>query len=838
MAGEILYCERCGKLIPPEEAEAEDYASLGVAPLCLLCLEHDDPGRRRQLADLRSTRLRLRARGLEGLRQARPPAQLYPPRGSELPLSPTSTDVRLIREDLERELGDPVHPGQAARDAAPDVVAAGMDAATDLPSVPPPRAHLGLWALLGASVVLVVVLLFWPTGASESASGAAPPDVAPTVPEPAPERVAKPAPPAPPGPASAGKQDLADVELIVTLARDEPDTETAVAAIRKLKAIAASGSPAARASALDYIARYEAVLDARAREAAREAAERAEDLADQERFSAAMAQVQQALAALPAGSPWAQREGRARLIARAEQCAVRSARRHAQQTARLEALRQAGDEAGAKALAEDLRRHPEAEFRLTGERFLQTLAGDQAERLAARQRREEAAQKAWPEFFRAFDAAVAAMELVKAAELCRPPADSPLRRGGVEKPDEVLAGFAAEVDGVRALYELALQAAKAQAGRTVSLSFVTGRIDGTLAGTDGRQLVLVAGNKVEVKVAVEKLTGEGLSALLMETPRERWQPALALLALARGELGKDPAEALRDRYRRLGSELPAHWARRFDLVRVQALRQQFAPKLAALQQALLARDAGAVRTALTELRAMRAEIEPLLTPAEKGLLAAAAKLGGPGKVQNVVFQNARLPTPNYVGCQVDQINAYFANTEKTDVDTHHGLKVGSHQDLQRVLVRFDGLETFVGKGTVRRATLELYETDAPQADGAFVALYRLKKAWTPDAASWLNADQRRKVAWQKPGASGPEDVAAVPEAQLILDAQKGLWRSWDVTAYVKDVVEGKAPNLGLLLRVARNEPRYDVRFYPDTDLENQKDPALRPRLVVEYETAE
>ena len=35
----------------------------------------------------------------------------------------------------------------------------------------------------------------------------------------------------------------------------------------------------------------------------------------------------------------------------------------------------------------------------------------------------------------------------------------------------------------------------------------------------------------------------------------------------------------------------------------------------------------------------------------------------------------------------------------------------------------------------------------------------------PDAASWLNADQRRKVAWQRPGASGPEDMAAAPEAR-------------------------------------------------------------------------
>src|SRR6185295_3976611 len=98
---------------------------------------------------------------------------------------------------------------------------------------------------------------------------------------------------------------------------------------------------------------------------------------------------------------------------------------------------------------------------------------------------------------------------------------------------------------------------------------------------------------------------------------------------------------------------------------------------------------------------------------------------------------------------------------------------------------------------------------------------------------WKNADQRKRIPWDKPGASGPEDAADKPEAQLAFDDQKGQWRSWDVTQYVREIVEGKALNNGLLMRVLKDEPKYDLRFYPEGDLDAKKDAVLRPRLVVE-----
>jgi hypothetical protein len=117
-----------------------------------------------------------------------------------------------------------------------------------------------------------------------------------------------------------------------------------------------------------------------------------------------------------------------------------------------------------------------------------------------------------------------------------------------------------------------------------------------------------------------------------------------------------------------------------------------------------------------------------------------------------------------------------------------------------------------------------------------VGLYALKRAWAPDAGSWLNADRGSKLAWEKPGASGPADADVQPVAQVTLDGQADLWRSWDLTNHLRGVLEGWEKHVGLLMRVARDEPRFLVRFYPDGEpMAALDDSALRPRLVVEFE---
>ena len=696
------------------------------------------------------------------------------------------------------------------------------------------RARL-LQAALVLLLLVVAALVAWPV---LQRPGPPPADSTQPPQPPAADGQTKPGPAVTtPGLEAPSREGLAELELIVTLAGEEPELERALATIRKLSELAGKSGDPVRSAAREWIARYEAVADARVRQAAREDAERAQDLADQEQFSAAIGEVRQALGRLPVASSWAQRTGKSRLTGLLEDLAKRKERLLGERRARLEELLAQGASGEAQTLAEQLQRHAEAEFRELGERFGDRAAAVKSDRAAAQYRREETARAAWLEFFAAYDKALAAMKLDQAAALCRPPQDSPLRTGGPARPEEVLAGFAAEVDGVRSLFDSALRAARAQAGRSVNWELVSGRIEGLIKGVEGRQVVLLAGGRAEVKIPVERLACSGLKQALAATPAQDCVPALSTLALARGELPAGDARGhLAEQYGQLGRALPAHWRERFDLVEQQARLKTFAAKLEKLRQTIRGRDPLAVREALAEVRALADSLGQLVGPGEREVLDEAERVAARAKLLRLVFQNGRSPAADYVGIQVDQISRYHANAERTDVDTHRGLKLGASEDLQRLLLRCDGLEAHLGKARIARATLELYQLAGGQAEGAVVGVFRLTKPWVPDTGSWLNADQKRKLAWQKPGASGPQDAASVPDAVLTFDAQTGLWRGWDLTACFRDILAGKATNLGFLLRVVKDEPRYDMRFYPETDLQEQKDPALRPRLVIEAET--
>jgi hypothetical protein len=139
----------------------------------------------------------------------------------------------------------------------------------------------------------------------------------------------------------------------------------------------------------------------------------------------------------------------------------------------------------------------------------------------------------------------------------------------------------------------------------------------------------------------------------------------------------------------------------------------------------------------------------------------------------------------------------------------------------------------VGQGRVRRATLEFYQIDSPEFNGAVVSLFRLKRPWTPDRGTWLSYDAAKKLAWAQPGASDGTDREATEEAKVTLDDKARQWRAWDITRYVQDVLSGKAPNHGFLMCVTNGEPKYHVRFYPETDLQAKKEAGLRPRVVLE-----
>lgn len=867
MTGKILYCESCGKLIPPEEAEAEDFELIGGLPVCPRCLEKNDPKRKELFDTARSTRLMRQVDLVMALKQARPPEQTFPPVGTEMPDSPTSTEIRIIREDLEKEWEEDGKsiaskagaPGQKSeskikappKPASPEIVKpkdpeapAEIGHTTSVFPVLPRRTKLAIAAMLVFSLALLLGLIAYATGSMGKTVANPDPQLLPAEHEKKSEPVVAKHDPKTPGtvvkPPPVAR-DAAYVETLESAMGDRPDRETLLKAVEELQKVAGSSDAAARAAAESALARCYRIVDSEARQFAREAAEGARELADQQLFTLAAQRIAQAIAALPDASPWARQFGKKRLQAVGEELAAQKEQALVQVIEGIEKIVLEGKTAEAEQAVIKLRGHPEPEFQRASEHVLKLLARADDKRKIVQKRMEEAARIAWPKFFKDLDAAVASGDLAKAEALCKPPTDAVLRVGGIEGPAAVLDGFAGEVAALNASYDAALKAAGTREGMQVNLPSGMGASKGSLRGVDGHNLVLMLDNRAEMKLPVEKLAPIELERLLLaqkEWTPERYRPALWFLVISRGVGDGDPAKWITEQYGAAKLPLPAHWQRRLELERADFRRENIAARLADLRKALGEKDDAGVRTALAVLKPMLAENQDALAPADRELLAQVEKAMGGGKIKHVVFQNGQQPSPDYVGIQVDQINKYYRNEERTDVDVHEGLKVGSHNDLQRVLIRFDGLETALGRGRIRKATLEMYETDATKASGATVGLFRLKKAWTPNAGTWKNADQRKRLPWDKPGASGPEDAQETVESQIVLDDRKELWRSWDVTVYVSEIVEGKALNHGLLMRVIKDEPKYDLSFYPDGDLDAKKDPVLRPRLVVEIETSE
>jgi len=848
MSGKILYCEQCGKLIPPEEAAAEDYVAIGGAVVCPRCLEASDPERKVRFETQRSSRILRRARTFDTLHVAQAPVQMFPPPGTEAPQSPTQTNMRIIRDEIASEW-EAEEEGASAKAGEKKVANAmgkfKIDRAHTTGRWPslPQQTKRALYAMLGLSAV--ALLGFIGVLLNGKGSGPSLPEangfVAPN-PAPLPEIQLAPAPPIWPEAPQGDPGDLVYVTTLEALLGEHPEPEVIARCIPELRVITEVGSEQARPAALRALARYLGQLDAHARQVAREAVENAQDLASRELFTLALSRVRKAGDGLPQASPWVQTSGKKKLESFSVEMEGQKAQTLARALAGVEELVAAGNLAGAEDRVAVLRRHAEPDFQQAAEKNEQLLKRAYTEREQARRDSARAAQVAWPKFFKDFDAALASGDLARATKLCQPDKDSGLRAGGVDKPTETLAGFAAEVQALEAVFEVALKAAKGARGTSVPMPVSKGNSRGLLQRTEGRELVLLLDGHAEVRVAIEKLSPASLELLLVKQDgmtQAQYRPTLWTLVLAHGmPSGAAPSAWLAEQFGTLQKGIPLHWQQRFDLEARESRRQELARKVAALREAMAKRDPTSIRLALAQTKGAVQDAGADAGAAERAVVLEAEKAIGASKIKHIIFQNGVQPVRDFVGLQVDQINRYFRNAEKTDEDIHTGLRVGSHNDLQRLLIRFDGLREELGPGRVIRATLEFYQIDAPKADGAVTALYRLKKSWTPNAGTWVNADQRKKVAWEKPGASGSADAEEKAESQILFDGQKELWRSWDITAFVRETLDAKTPNHGLLLRVVKDEPKFHIRFYPDTELDEKKDPALRPRLVVEFETAE
>ncbi|MCY3020577.1 MAG: DNRLRE domain-containing protein, partial [Planctomycetota bacterium] len=560
-------------------------------------------------------------------------------------------------------------------------------------------------------------------------------------------------------------------------------------------------------------------------------------LADEQDYPAATQTLLHALQSLPPEAPWAA-QGAAKLRALVDSLANRRVDEKAKVLAEFEKGWRQNSAANAPPSPRltALLAHRDPLFRQEITALQARLEEEGRARQAQRQQQESALRTAWLDFFARFTSSVAEGDLDAAEKLCKPGAWDPVLKGGVADPQAVLNGCAADIAAIRKLQDLALNVAR-ESKRSVSFSMRRGRVEGTLDGVEGRTLQIALGGGARVGVKIEQMTAGGFTTILDQKVLAAANLQQAIWALSACENPADAASFLPKAYANARLPLPLHWQERLRLEKFRKLNEEAVKLLRELDAASLNGDPEKVKAALEAVRPVLTALEEFgpLDEARRGSLNQAAKLVGKAVSARVVLQTGALPTADYTGLTTDQISQYRESMQRTDVGVQYGLKVGAAGGVQRVLLKFDGLEAALGKARVKRATLDLYQIDSPQAVNAVVGLFRLKRPWVPDSGTWMSYDNAKNGNWSLPGASADADAESKEDAKVTLDNRKNVWRSWDVTAYVQDVLAGKAQNYGFLLRVVNGEPDYHVRFYPETDLEALKDKALRPRLVLEVE---
>jgi len=724
---------------------------------------------------------------------------------------------------------DPLGAGEKMSQGTPE------DSATSLTL--PLRTRVALWVLLGCALLCLAFL--WERRGHEVVESA--PVVAPAKPAATATPVSKKAPTAAatdaaPTEKNSSSPELAEVEVLATLSREDPTFEPHTA-LARLKPYSESDDENVSSAALHAMEPLHAALAARARNAARGAAEMALEKADEGDFPGAIQILDSAMKALPLEVPWAADQGGKKLQAVIDSI---SARREEVKAGALKEIETAwrGKDDAARQKADVWLKHRDPELRQAAETLKVKIADEQQAELMKRQQRDSNARAAWLEFFEKFSAFIAEGDLENADLFLKNTTVANSSAGAVSDAAALLENCAADLQSIRKLQDAALQKAR-NSKKNVAFSLRRGKVEGTLDGVEGRQIYLSLKAGARVGVKVETLSWPSLISLF--TTRELQEGGLAPASWLLTAY-ENPAEAmttLTKAYASVKMELPAHWKERFRLEKFRTLDEELARKLNELNDTVQAGNVDAIKEALEAARPAIKAFEEFeaLSEVRKKLVASAEKVVGRASRSRVVLQNGLSPTPEYTGINTDQISQYRDSVKKTDVGVQFGVKVGSSGGVHRILVRFDGLEAAIGKARVRKAVLEFYQIEAPQSAGSQLALFRIKKPWVPDAGTWMSYDNGGKSAdWTIAGCSGDADVESKDEAKLTIDTKKNVWRSFDVTAYVQEVLSGRLQNLGLLMRVINGEPEHQVRFYPESDIDAAKDKTMRPRLILDIES--
>lgn len=179
-----------------------------------------------------------------------------------------------------------------------------------------------------------------------------------------------------------------------------------------------------------------------------------------------------------------------------------------------------------------------------------------------------------------------------------------------------------------------------------------------------------------------------------------------------------------------------------------------------------------------------------------------------------------------------------------------GCKVGWLNGRRRLLVKIPALcASWPAELKIKQATLEMAAYEATGMAGAPIAAHQMWRDWRAGSVTWNRCDVTRRAKWQSSGASGRRDRAADVLAAVQLDSpiKRGAtrtWLSWDVTELAQAWVSGEETNRGILLvslaaeESGKASPRSEhlVRLHPNTDSAHNRDPALRPRLILRLES--
>ena len=99
---------------------------------------------------------------------------------------------------------------------------------------------------------------------------------------------------------------------------------------------------------------------------------------------------------------------------------------------------------------------------------------------------------------------------------------------------------------------------------------------------------------------------------------------------------------------------------------------------------------------------------------------------------------------------------------------------------------------------IRSASLELYTTATRGGHASLtIGAYPLLRDWLFDQVTWEEA--RTGEPWGKPGANDITDRWATPVGTAVVDATN-QWHTWDVTEAVRQWVNGKLANRGLIMK--------------------------------------